>query len=108
MKDSSKIQKSIYNAPGSITRYVIYSDPSENKIIQIDPPNCRCTECLIGEYVPLDLATGSQILEMLEGHINNATNLKRNEFRVFIDIDDKPTCIYYKYYEDKPRVVWVK
>lgn len=31
----------------------------------IDPPFCSCTECLTGEYVPVNRANGRQIFEML-------------------------------------------
>lgn len=45
--------------------------------IQIDPYECGCTECLIGMYVPLEMATYKQLKKMLKGKINDATS---NEF----------------------------
>lgn len=42
--------------------------------IAIDPPGCGCTECLIGEYVPLDQATDDQLRLMLQGKIKNNTS----------------------------------
>jgi hypothetical protein len=39
----------------------------------IDPPGCGCTECLIGEYVPLDRATNTQIRQMTAGEIADHT-----------------------------------
>lgn len=41
--------------------------------IAIDPPGCGCTECLTGEYVPLDQATDDQLRLMLQGKIKNNT-----------------------------------
>jgi len=41
--------------------------------IAIDPPGCGCTECVTGEYVPLDEATDDQLELMLKGRITNNT-----------------------------------
>lgn len=41
--------------------------------IAIDPPYCGCTECLTGEYVPLDLASTEQIVAMAMAHLVNNT-----------------------------------
>jgi hypothetical protein len=35
----------------------------------IDPAGCGCTQCLTGEYVPLDQATGLQVYAMLRGQL---------------------------------------
>lgn len=43
------------------------------KVLAIDPPNCGCTECITGEYVPLIDATPRQITDMLAGRIGNNT-----------------------------------
>lgn len=43
--------------------------------IAIDPPNCGCTECITGEYVPLVDATPRQITDMLAGRLGNNTGL---------------------------------
>ena len=39
----------------------------------IDPVGCGCTECLTGEYVPLDRATREQVRAMLKGKIQDNT-----------------------------------
>ena len=41
--------------------------------LAIDPAGCGCTECLTGEYVPLDEATDDQLRMMLMGEIRNNT-----------------------------------
>lgn len=44
--------------------------------IAIDPPNCGCTECITGEYVPLADATPRQVADMLAGRLANNTGLE--------------------------------
>lgn len=39
----------------------------------IDPPGCGCTECMTGEYVPLNQATTQEILRLLSGHLRDNT-----------------------------------
>lgn len=46
------------------------------KAVAIDPPNCGCTECITGEYVPLADATPRQITDMLAGRLGNNTGLE--------------------------------
>ena len=46
----------------------------ENWPIAIDPPGCGCTECMIGQYVPLDQATGQQVLALLAGKLHDHTD----------------------------------
>lgn len=46
------------------------------KAVAIDPPNCGCTECITGEYVPLADATPRQITDMLAGRLANNTGLE--------------------------------
>jgi hypothetical protein len=41
--------------------------------IAIDPPDCACTECITGVYVPLVSATARQVTDMLAGRIGNNT-----------------------------------
>lgn len=41
------------------------------KVIAIDPPGCGCTECIIGEYVPLESANDQQVLGLLTGRIDS-------------------------------------
>lgn len=49
-----------------------------SKIDAIDPPGCGCTECIVGEYVPLDSPYIDEVLEaVLNGEImprNNQNN----------------------------------
>jgi hypothetical protein len=45
----------------------------------IDPPGCGCTECLTGEYVPLDLASPIHIMALVFGVIANNTGLAIDE-----------------------------
>jgi hypothetical protein len=49
---------------------------------QIDPPFCGCTECILGEYVPLNEATDDQVWKMLVGSLRNATGYDLDEFSV--------------------------
>lgn len=39
----------------------------------IDPLGCRCTECMVGEYVPLEQATGDQVRAMILGMVADHT-----------------------------------
>ena len=41
----------------------------------IDPPNCACTECLTGEYVPLASASTQIVQDMLAGYVRNNTGV---------------------------------
>lgn len=59
---------------------------SRPRLIAIDPPGCGCTECIIGDYVPLDLATDEQVLAMLQGYLYNNTGWDRDEFEVTYSI----------------------
>jgi hypothetical protein len=47
--------------------------------VAIDPRGCSCTECLTGEYVPLDRATDAQIMAVLLGYVRNNTELDEDE-----------------------------
>lgn len=49
------------------------TDDGRRKPWQIDPPGCGCTECLVGEYVPLDQATEHDIMAMAAGVVSNAS-----------------------------------
>ncbi|HSS38661.1 MAG TPA: hypothetical protein VLT58_07820, partial [Polyangia bacterium] len=42
--------------------------------IAIDPYGCNCTECITGEYVPLERADDAQLAAMLRGEIGDNTN----------------------------------
>jgi hypothetical protein len=39
--------------------------------LAVDPAGCACTECLTGEYVPLDQADRQHVADMLLGKIGN-------------------------------------
>ena len=45
--------------------------------VAVDPRNCGCTECLIGEYVNLgdweDRATAADVAAVLSGEVSNHT-----------------------------------
>lgn len=47
--------------------------------IAIDPPECGCTECITGEYVPLERVTREQIVDLLTGRIANHLSDWHNE-----------------------------
>jgi hypothetical protein len=53
--------------------------------VAIDPPHCGCTECLTGEYVPLELATHEQVVLMLMGKIRDNTSV---DFRICVRSED--------------------
>lgn len=55
------------------------SDDRAGWPIAIDPPGCGCTECIIGQYKPLDEATQEQIVDMLTGRIGNNLGSWENE-----------------------------
>ncbi len=42
--------------------------------IAIDPYGCNCTECITGEYVPLERASDAQMAALLRGEIRDNTN----------------------------------
>lgn len=41
--------------------------------IAVDPPGCACTECITGQYRPLDRATPQDIAALLRGQLRNHT-----------------------------------
>jgi hypothetical protein len=49
----------------------------------IDPEGCGCTECLTGEYVPLDKATGKHFQRVLARTIFNHTPMEEGELVQF-------------------------
>ncbi|MFD5610497.1 hypothetical protein [Kitasatospora sp. NPDC127060] len=46
----------------------------KKRLIAIDPADCDCTECIVGEYVPLRSATEEQIALMLRGKLRDNTS----------------------------------
>ena len=59
------------------------------RLLAIDPRGCGCTECLIGEYVPIDEADAEQIRLLMLGRIADhsystwtATSVGRDELVV--------------------------
>lgn len=42
----------------------------------VDPPGCGCTECITGQYVPLDHATPENITALLNGQLRNHTGVE--------------------------------
>ncbi|MER5891114.1 hypothetical protein ABT160_45500 [Streptomyces sp. NPDC001941] len=44
-------------------------------ITAVDPPGCGCTECLTGQYAPLDQATAQDIAALLSGQVSNHTSV---------------------------------
>jgi hypothetical protein len=62
----------------------------------VDPADCGCTECLIGQYVPLDQASAVQIRGLFDGYgPSNNTGLDSEELRLYADATfgaDSPTA----------------
>jgi hypothetical protein len=54
--------------------------------VAIDPPGCGCTECLTGEYVPLERATHAQILKLFAGRLRDNTG--DTYFEVVVHVND--------------------
>lgn len=55
------------------------------KPIAVDPPGCGCTECLTGEYIPLDQATEEQVRALAKGKLANHTDTGRLVKRIVIE-----------------------
>lgn len=66
-----------------------YGEYSRTRVIQIDPTGCGCTECITGQYVPLDQASSGQIDDMLEGRVGNATQFEKRQFLTVRDGEGK-------------------
>jgi len=62
------------------------AQPDTEGPVAIDPPGCACTECLTGEYVPLDRATDRQVAALLRGEIQDNTGLA---FQVLVVVRDE-------------------
>lgn len=56
----------------------VQDDPEPDKaapVVTIDPPDCGCTECMTGEYTPLDQAKPWQLALLFAGSAVNNTGL---------------------------------
>lgn len=59
------------------------------RVLAIDPYECGCTECIVGEYVPLRSATADQIAALLRGELGNNTGSDTTfEVRVHYEVRD--------------------
>ncbi|MGW3308243.1 hypothetical protein ACWDG9_16840 [Streptomyces sp. NPDC001073] len=69
--------------------------PLPSTLIAIDPPGCGCTECMTGEYVPLNRATPDQVAALLNGtlrnHLHSGTKLLVNVVYEFLRPGDSLT-----------------
>lgn len=63
------------------------------KIRAIDPYMCGCTECITGEYVPLENAARKHLKRVKSGKARNNTGLTKGQLRRFIDKED----FHYEY-----------
>jgi hypothetical protein len=52
------------------------------QVLAIDPYGCGCTECLMGESVPLEWATDEQLIAMLLDELSNHTGYELSAFTV--------------------------
>lgn len=50
---------------------------------RVDPPGCVCTDCTVGDSVPLDLATEAQVEALCEEELQDATGMSELEFDVW-------------------------
>jgi hypothetical protein len=49
-------------------------DPDiDPKLLAIDPPGCGCTECMVGEYRPLQDASEAELRALAAGHLTDNT-----------------------------------
>lgn len=94
-------EKTSYNFPtlGSTIGYKQFStelgDSDELVTIPmaVDPANCGCTECLTGQYMPLDQAEAQHIADMLAGNIANNTG-QHPHVQVVFTFESGETFIY--------------
>lgn len=69
--------------------------------VAIDPPGCGCTECLTGEYIPLDQATEEQVRKLVKGKLVNHTDTGRLVKRTVIE-DAWTGQVYAEWKKDVP------
>lgn len=48
---------------------------TDTSLLAIDPVGCGCTECLIGEYKPVDQATADDMLALFLGELRDNAGL---------------------------------
>lgn len=53
--------------------------------IAIDPKDCGCTECITGEYVPLNFASQRKLAAMFLGRVANNTSLSGAALLKFVE-----------------------
>lgn len=75
----------------------IKGNDTNSRLVAIDPADCGCTECLIGEYMPLDSAINDPytIADLLTGKLGDNTN--DNEYKVAVDTADYELYEYDDY-----------
>lgn len=72
---------------------------SDIQVDAIDPVDCGCLECEVGEYVPFDNATADQIISMIRGDIANHTDYETVE-----EVLDNLGKVYGLYDEGRNKV----
>lgn len=56
-----------------------------NTVMRMDPIGCRCTDCLTGRSVPLDLASFSQVLSFERGEMIDAIGMSEFDYSEWAD-----------------------
>ena len=73
------------NAQDHQRKIKIYCDlrPKEEyvDVYSIDPEDCRCTDCIIGDRVAFYSASSGQLKAMLRGEINDYSEMSRKEIK---------------------------
>ncbi len=63
----------------------------DSKLIAVDPNGCGCTECLVGEYIPLERATNQHLRDLISGKLRNHTDVNLDDYD---NDDDKFDALY--------------
>lgn len=63
----------------------------DSKLIAVDPNGCGCTECMMGEYIPLDRATNQHLRDLISGKLRNHTDVNLEDYD---NDDDKFDALY--------------
>jgi hypothetical protein len=61
--------------------------------VALDPVGCGCTECLVGEHLPLDQATAKQLVGLIKGRLRNNTGLPPWEAAKLADKQSTPAPV---------------